>query len=502
MINGISKRLQSMLKTIEIVLIFILFLALCNNSRATDPPFAIKNGLFDHTQPDNLGLTTAEGTETITIFRPDSLTDHFSNGVVMTFFKGYFYCQWQSSAKDEDAQDTWVAYSRSQDGKNWTAPMTLAPTIDGGFRSSGGWWVTEDTLVAYINVWPADVSPRGGYASYTTSIDGLTWSEIKPLLMANGDTLKGIFEQDPHALPDGRIISAAHFQPGLIVSPVYTDDPSGIRGWIRADFSNLSISGNISREIEPSWFLNSEDTIVMTFRDQNSSYRRLASVSGDRGESWSTAVLTDMPDSRSKQSAGNIGDSTAFMVGNPADNKTRIPLAVTLSRDGKFFNTAYVLRQGGEDLQELIYAGQAKRAGYHYPKSMIWQDYLYVSYSTNKEDVEYTRVPLASLILDTSTTYIYSPSLSEVPEVFTLYQNYPNPFNPVTTIHYQLPKAAKVELEIYTTLGQKIATLVNKEQKAGYYDTNFNASQFASGVYLYSLKAGKYHAVKKMIILK
>jgi hypothetical protein len=320
--------------------------------------------------------------------------------------------------------------------------------------------------------------------------------------MADGDTLKGIFEQDPHALPDGRIISAAHFQPGLIVSPVYTDDPSGIRGWIRADFSNLSISGNISREIEPSWFLNNEDTIVMTFRDQNSSYRRLASVSGDRGESWSTAVLTDMPDSRSKQSAGNIGDSTAFMVGNPADNKTRIPLAVTLSRDGKFFNTAYVLRQGGEDLQELIYAGQAKRAGYHYPKSMIWQDYLYVSYSTNKEDVEYTRVPLASLILDTSTTYIYSPSLSEVPEVFTLYQNYPNPFNPVTTIHYQLPKAAKVELEIYTTLGQKIATLVNKEQKAGYYDTNFNASQFASGVYLYSLKAGKYHAVKKMIILK
>jgi hypothetical protein len=158
--------------------------------------------------------------------------------------------------------------------------------------------------------------------------------------MVDGDTLKGIFEQDPHALPDGRIINAAHFQPGLFVSPIYTDDPSGIRGWIRADYTNLPEFGSISREIEPSWFLNSEDTIVMTFRDQNSTCYRLASVSGDRGESWSTAVLTDMPDSRSKQSAGNIGDSTAFMVGNPADNKTRIPLAVTLSRDGKFFNTA------------------------------------------------------------------------------------------------------------------------------------------------------------------
>ena len=180
------------IKNIKPVMVITL-LILCNIGRAQDAPFTVKNGLFDHTQPDHLGLNYADGTETFTVFAPDSLTDKFSNGAVMAYFKGYFYCQWQSSANDEDALDTWVAYSRSEDGMNWTAPMVLAATIDNSYRSSGGWWVTEDTLVGYINVWPADVSPRGGYASYTTSTDGLNWSEVKPLLMASGDTLKGIF---------------------------------------------------------------------------------------------------------------------------------------------------------------------------------------------------------------------------------------------------------------------------------------------------------------------
>lgn len=369
---------------------------------AADSPFHVKPDLFDPLEPDSLGLLTAPGTETIRVFSPADTTDKYSNGVVMTAFKDRLYCQWQSSASDEDAADTWVAFSRSEDGINWSTPDTLAPSIDNGYCSSGGWWVNGDTLVAFINVWPATVIPRGGYTFFSHSTDGITWSAMEPVRMANGDTLKGIFEQDPHALPDGRIVNAAHLQPGLIISPIYTDDPSGIRGWVKAEFTNLESTG-ISRAIEPSWYLRSDDTLVMIFRDQNSTYKKLASMSGDRGESWTPLELTEMPDARTKQSAGNIGDSTAFMAGNPVNNKTRIPLVVTLSREGYYFNTAFVLRKGGEGIQELRYEGQAKRLGYHYPKTMIWKDTMYVSYSTNKEDVEYTRIPVASFELDTST---------------------------------------------------------------------------------------------------
>ncbi|WP_297097620.1 exo-alpha-sialidase [uncultured Draconibacterium sp.] len=365
-----------------------------NAKQVARSPFLVDTAMFDTSDSTHLGCTSAEGTQSFRVFTPDSNDNRFNNGVVMIGFKGKLYCQWQSSRTDEDAPDTHVVYSIGLNDSTWTSPRQLSPTFINGFCTSGGWWATADTLVAYINVWRLNQSV---YTAYTTSADGTHWSILRPVLMANGDTLNGIFEQDPHPLPDGRIINAAHFTPGIRVNPIYTDDAMGIRGWRKANYTLLPSTGEKSREMEPSWFLRGSDSLVMTFRDQQSSFRRLASVSTDRGESWTTPELTSMPDSRSKQSAGNLPNGTAFMVGNPVNYKLRVPLVVTLGATGANFNTAYLLRSGGEDLQPLRYPGKAKRPGYHYPKSMIWQGALYVAYATNKEDVEYTRVPLESL---------------------------------------------------------------------------------------------------------
>jgi hypothetical protein len=104
-----------------------------------------------------------------------------------------------------------------------------------------------------------------------------------------------------------------------------------------------------------------------------------------------------MPDSRSKQSAGNLPSGTAFLVGNPADARRRFPFVVTLSRDGFVFDRAFLLRAGGSDLPSLRYEGNAKTLGHSYPKSLIHDGNLYVGYSVNTEDVQLTRVPLESL---------------------------------------------------------------------------------------------------------
>jgi hypothetical protein len=92
---------------------------------------------------------------------------------------------------------------------------------------------------------------------------------------------------------------------------------------------------------------------------------------------------------------------------------------------------------------------------------------------------------------------------------YALEQNYPNPFNPGTTIRYQLPKDGLVTLKIYDILGSEIATLVNEEKIAGKYEVNFDASNLASGVYVYriaiqsgKLQAGEFVNSKKMILLK
>ncbi|MCF6269477.1 MAG: T9SS type A sorting domain-containing protein [Melioribacteraceae bacterium] len=91
---------------------------------------------------------------------------------------------------------------------------------------------------------------------------------------------------------------------------------------------------------------------------------------------------------------------------------------------------------------------------------------------------------------------------------FSLEQNYPNPFNPSTTIKYSIPsnqenytQPGNVTLVVYDMLGREVATLVNKEQEAGNYEVNFDASQLSTGIYFYKLQSGNFIETKKMLLL-
>jgi len=88
------------------------------------------------------------------------------------------------------------------------------------------------------------------------------------------------------------------------------------------------------------------------------------------------------------------------------------------------------------------------------------------------------------------------------PKSFKLSQNYPNPFNPSTVITYSIPNESSVSLKIYNMIGQEVKTLVEENKAPGTYNVNFNASNLSSGVYFYSLRAGNYYQVKKMMLIK
>jgi len=92
--------------------------------------------------------------------------------------------------------------------------------------------------------------------------------------------------------------------------------------------------------------------------------------------------------------------------------------------------------------------------------------------------------------------------IGQIPESYTLYQNYPNPFNPTTTIRYGLPQSSLVTIKVYDILGREVKTLIHAQQAAGLYNMKFDASNFASGIYFYVLRAGDYVMTKKMILLK
>tara|TARA_R110002124_G_scaffold286888_1_gene469050 strand:+ start:1409 stop:6949 length:5541 start_codon:yes stop_codon:yes gene_type:complete len=90
----------------------------------------------------------------------------------------------------------------------------------------------------------------------------------------------------------------------------------------------------------------------------------------------------------------------------------------------------------------------------------------------------------------------------EIPSSVKLEQNYPNPFNPSTTIKFGLPEAGNVQLEVYNMLGQKIVELVNGRKNAGWHTISFDASQLASGIYIYRITSGNYVKTNKMLLIK
>jgi hypothetical protein len=83
-----------------------------------------------------------------------------------------------------------------------------------------------------------------------------------------------------------------------------------------------------------------------------------------------------------------------------------------------------------------------------------------------------------------------------------LEQNYPNPFNPSTTIRFSIPVETEVRLNVYNTLGQEVAEIINGRLKEGYHEVDFDAVNLTSGIYFYRLEADKFVDVKKMIIIK
>jgi hypothetical protein len=89
-----------------------------------------------------------------------------------------------------------------------------------------------------------------------------------------------------------------------------------------------------------------------------------------------------------------------------------------------------------------------------------------------------------------------------VPETFTLAQNYPNPFNPTTTIRFAVPSQGAVTLKVYNVLGQEVAALVQQVMPAGVYETMFDATGLASGMYVYRLTTNSFSQTMKMMLVK
>lgn len=376
----------------------LLAVVLTHSAPAAEPPIRTSAQLFNQKDPRSLGLPTAPGQHTL-LYRATKDSYKYSHHANLGVFKDRLYVAWSSGIEHEDENGQRVLYCHSDDGVSFSKPEVLIPDPDGLDGEMGstcaGFFATETTFIAYYTrfVHSEPVHERNTVHA-VTSKDAKNWSSPH-------DLTAGFFIERPRRLLSGRLLmngqqpSRAHRQPRLR----YTDATDGLRGWKDATIPEADVYSFP----EPTWFQRPDSTIVMLFRarSQKADGRLYASTSADNGVTWTRPVRTSYPDATARSSAGNLPDSTAFIINNPSHTPGpvprighRIPLVISLSRDGSLFDRAFVIRN-----EETTYRfkGTHKLPGWQYPGSIVWRSHLYVAYSINKEDVGITRISLAAL---------------------------------------------------------------------------------------------------------
>jgi hypothetical protein len=166
------------------------------------------------------------------------------------------------------------------------------------------------------------------------------------------------------------------------------------------------------------------------------------------------------------------------------------------------WTTATETNNRGFEIERKLINGEYQKVGYVPGFGTTTEPKIYF-YSDNDLNAGIYLYRLKQIDFDGSFSYSNEVNADVTsPIMYALEQNYPNPFNPNTTIKYSIPEDSFVKLSVYNLLGEEVTTLVNNVQKAGRYEVAFDASNFASGVYLYRLEAQNYSSIKKMLLIK
>jgi hypothetical protein len=336
------------------------------------------------------------------IYSPDKewLYNHHPS---ITHFKNKFIAIWSNGLIDEDSPGQRVVYATSADFVHWSKPQVLASPVKVNdtltVLTAAGLYQYKGTLVAYYGEYTKHRQNTHLWAK--TSTDGLHWSNAMdmhvPLIPNHG----------PEAIKSGRLIISGNF-----LFP-YTDDPRGISGWKLSSFypDSLYTQDNSAAFYAPatklglpplcegSFFQTDDNVLHMLLRVTGKGWkgRLWLTESKDNGERWSHPVEAAFSDNDSKFHFGRLPDKRFYYVGIPdtLHHYDRNPLVLSLSQNGEAFDKNYII---ADELYHLKKEGLWKGGQYGYPHTMIYNGYLYVIISRQKEAIETLRFSLKQLL--------------------------------------------------------------------------------------------------------
>ncbi|HBQ59286.1 MAG TPA: hypothetical protein DD671_06600, partial [Balneolaceae bacterium] len=239
-------------------------------------------------------------------------------------------------------------------------------------------------------------------------------------------------------------------------------------------------------------------------------------IEGTDGSSWE--VVDDAADDDGKALSFTVAHEGENWYASQAVNE---PINVV---EGERYTASVYLKADDDTRQARFYAGMPSSGGHERVRgwdspvlelTSEWTEYTFDFTATLTHEEHGLRLALEYNVEanDGGTLYIDNATLikqeatsneinDEIPSTFALSQNYPNPFNPTTSINYDVPEAADVKLQVFDITGRQVAELVNTRKSAGSYTVQWNAKNFATGVYIYRLTAGDFTSVRKLTLIK
>jgi hypothetical protein len=340
--------------------------------------------------------------ERVIIYQPDTAW-FYNHHASITHYKNLFVAIWSDGMKDEDQPGQRVLFSTSKDFFRWSVPAVLAkPSVyrhdSLNVLTAAGFHQFNDTLVAYYG----EYSPfrTGTHLWAKISTDGQHWSRAVDMKVPVNPN------HGPEQIADGRLVISGNF------TFPYTDDYRGLSGWTMRSF----YADSLYREDNPATFYSPAEINKLPplcegsfFQTDDGTLHMLLRVTGkgwkgklwlteskDNGEHWSLPAETNFTDNDSKFHFGRLPDGRYYYVGIPDTfhHYARTPLVLTLSKDGKLFNQNYIIADQPYTLQQ---EGLWKGGQYGYPHTIIFDGYMYVIISRQKEAIEVIRFKLDQL---------------------------------------------------------------------------------------------------------